>query len=694
MLPFLAHEPHTLDRPLRGTFRFPLDRMHRFDVLTSLSAGSCGGIRITLTEKESGKLICRSSLDGGQVENGGYSSFVFEPVVDSGGRIYEFLLEAAGEPYAILWRHPTVTFPEIELSEGGSINCRIYSAADQDEVYQFWASRYEPDPSALDAQRSFEFKQRPLISLVVPVHDTPAPVLKEMIESVIAQTYSHWELCMADGNSQREETRRTLELYAAQEKRIKVNFLTKNTGIAGNSNEALKLASGDYIGLLDHDDTLAPFALFEAAKVIDERPEVDFIYSDRDFISSDGKVRLNPFFKPDFSPYFLLSSNYLTHLWLFRRELIDKLEGFRLGFEGAQDYDLVLRATELTDRIVHIPKILYHWRKTSTSAALSPRAKPYAFDSGAKAVAEALKRRGMPGQVKKNPEVAGLYSISLRPRTKGLCSIMIPAYGNVDKIARCVSSIVKNTKSEKLELIVVGQKSQQEMRKKLAPICARCPVQFIDGPEPKNIFTAFDAGAQSAKGDFLLFAHDDIEVSSKDWLADLKSWCEQGDIGIASGKILYPDNTIQCTGLFVSKRGDNPSVGTAHRNIHKDNPAYAGMVQAVREYSAVSAVCMMIRKDVYDAVGGFDAGFKISLGDIDLCLKTREKGYRVLYVPSVELYHHEPKTKAFWETVSQRNELAQDSALFMKKWHKRLAATDPHYNPNLDQEYWDFSLKL
>lgn len=693
MVPYLGHELFPLDKPLTGYFTFPLNGLTGIEVLTA-GKSKTSGLKLTLKEKRSEKVICELVLDGDQLKDNDYSIFVFEQVPDSADREYQFELEGMSEPHPSVWYNPQQEFPSLKLDIGGSINCRIYAAAGADDIYQLWIEENEPKEAELEEQRKTKFPLGPKISIIVPAFNTPDMILKDMIESVLNQTYANWELCVADGGSTEPHVKEILEKHARQDKRIKVKFVGENKGIVGNSNEALKLTAGDYIALLDHDDTLATFALYEMVKAVNQNPDLDFIYSDRDFLSVDGGTRLNPFFKPDFSPYFLLSSNYLAHFEMFKKEVIDKLGGFRSGFDGAQDYDLALRATELTKKVHHVPKILYHWRKSATSAALSPRTKPYAFNAGTKAISEALERRGTPGEVTQNPDMPGLYRIKLKPKKDSKVSIIIPSRDDFISISNCVDSIRKRTSYWNFEIIIIDNESTEgktlEYYQKLQP---DEDVEIVRVGGAVNFQKALNNGARASTGEFVVFLDDQVRISTREWLEEMLAWCDLENVGAVGCTLLFEDNTIQHAGYLLGA-DEVLKVVPALKNIPKDNPDYGSMIQAVKEYLAVPAIGMMINKKRFEQAGGFDESYQVRYSDVDLCLRLINQGYAILRVPGVELRHHGPKNGEFIDTLEKREQLISDGSLLMSTWKDLLSKGDPYYNPNLDRKRWDFSIKV
>jgi len=559
--------------------------------------------------------------------------------------------------------------------------------------YKRWILKNEPDENELQkyAEEAENFKYKPKISIVSATYNTSEKMLNQMIESVISQKYRNWELCIADGGSNRGYIKRILKKYADKEKRIKVKFLDINKGIAGNFNEALSLATGEFIGFLDHDDELAPFALYEVVKLLNEKPHLDFIYSDEDKISIDGKTRFEPHFKPDWSPDTFLSYNYICHLAIIRKKIIDKIGGFREEFEGSQDYDLFLRVIELTDKIAHIAKILYHWRMVPGSAASHAMAKPYAIPNAKRAISEFLKKRGIEAKVED-----GLFPTSYRIRYKILkdfkVSIIIPTRDKVEILSKCISSILEKTTYPHYEIIIVDNQSKEESTFRYFKKIKKDPrIRIISFNHPFNFSAINNFAAKEAEGEVLLFLNNDIEVINSDWLASMLEHCQRKEVGAVGAKLYYPNNTIQHGGVILGIGG---VAGHSHKYFPRDSDGYMGRLKIVQNLSAVTGACMMIRKEVFEEVFGFDKGFKVAFGDVDLCMKIRQKGYLIVFTPYAELYHHESLTRGYEDTPEKQKRFAHEIALFKEKWGHILEKGDPYYSPNLTLNKEDFSINI
>jgi len=537
-------------------------------------------------------------------------------------------------------------------------------------------------------QRRTRFKYEPKISIIVPTYNTPEKFLIEMIESVRSQTYGNWELCIADGGSN-ERVRNILKQYALEDNRIKIKLLDENKGIAGNSNEALSLATGEYIALLDHDDMLPAFALFEIVKAINENPDADFIYSDEDLISERGK-RLEPHFKPDWSPYTLKSYNYITHLSVIRKSLVTEVGGFRRGFDGSQDYDLILRITEKTNKIIHIPKILYHWRMSENSTSLNPGIKGYAHEAGKKALQEYFKRAGITCEVED-----GQFMFSYRIKNKDYgfpkVSIIIPNKDNVVLLRQCIDSILYNSTYTNFEVVICDNNSKKETYKYYEEIKSNDKIKIIKWEKPFNFAAINNYAVNFTSGEYIIFLNNDTKVITPTWIESMLELITFKDVGIVGPKLLYQNNTIQHAGVVIGIAGFAGHIG---RGKNRNFGGHFGNFKVIRNVSAVTGACLMIKKEVFRLVGGFDENLAVALNDIDLCLKVLEKGYNILYTPFVELYHYESKTRGYEDTEEKIIRFNKEIEYFRTKWKHFLQKGDPFYNKNFDLETEDFKIKL
>lgn len=580
------------------------------------------------------------------------------------------------------WYDLGVKGMRILVNEGSLSFCqnlkkKFFDKKNNESKYELWIQNNEPNGDEFEIMKkeSRNFPFRPKISIITPVWNTDERWLKAAIESVIAQIYNNWELCIVDGGSTKRHVKDLLENYARKDERIKVKFLDKNMGIAGNSNEAFSISSGEFIGFLDHDDELAPFALYEIVKLLNKNPNVDFIYSDEDKIEGAGK-RCDAFFKPDWSPDLMLSCMYTCHLGIYRRDLVSKIGGFREGFEGSQDYDFVLRFTEyvVPERIAHISKILYHWRKIPGSIASEPHAKNCINVQSAKmALNDMLIRRGIKGNVYDGKWISS-YRIKRDLTDYSKVSIIIPTRDNIKLLKSCIDSIKTKTTYKNYELIVVDNNS---IEPETIDYLSKLDNTVIKYPKEFNFSEINNFAANFTKGDYLLFLNNDTEVVTPDWIETMLEHAQRPEVGAVGCKLLYSDNTIQHAGVILGLSPDPRNKVAGHIFIKHpgNNPGYFGLIDTIRNYSAVTAAAMMIRKDTFLKVGCFDENLAVSYNDVDLCLKIREKGFLIVYTPYAEVLHHESKSRG-----GNLNEREVDYML--KKWGNVLKK-DPYYNPNL-----------
>lgn len=525
------------------------------------------------------------------------------------------------------------------------------------------------------------FSCKPLISIVMPVWNTQANFLEETIASVFEQAYPFWEICIANDASTEPHIMDILNKYREKDARFKFINLTKRGGIVKATNAALNLAVGEFVGFLDHDDLLAPQALLEVVRLINEKPESDVIYSDEDRLIENK--RLDPFFKPDWSPDLLLSMNYIGHFLVVRRSLLEKTGGLREETDGSQDHDLILRLSEKTTKIAHIPEILYHWRMTPGSVSNQSEGRERAFDAGLKAIEAALERRGVDGDVYQIGH--GRYRVKYFIHGEPLVSIIIPTRDKVDLLRRCIDSIRNKSTYQNYEIIVVDNGSVEPETlyyfQKLKEY-GNCLV--LDYNEPFNYSKINNFAVRYAQGDYILFLNNDIEVITSNWLEEMLSHCQRTEIGAVGVKLLFPDNSIQHGGIIIGLRG---VAGHAFYGNSDEDSGYMDLASVIRNYSAVTAACLMMRKDVLNEVSGFDEKLDVAFNDVDLCLRVIYKGYFILWTPYTVLSHHESASRGYYEP--ERN-----IEYFCKKSQGYLDKGDPFYNPNLSLGSSDFQIKM
>lgn len=557
--------------------------------------------------------------------------------------------------------------------------------------YNIWLKKNTLTDEEKAIQRTHFFKVSPKISIAVPTYNTSDEFLHEMIDSVIKQTYSNWELCIAEGGSDEKSVIEILKSYSERYPNIKVKYLTENKGIVGNTNEALKLATGEYVALLDHDDVLTENALFEMVNAINENENVDFIYSDEDKIDENTTKRFDPHFKPDFSPDTLRSFNYICHFTAIKKELLNKIGCLRDGFEGSQDYDLFLRATEIARNIIHIPKILYHWRVHSNSTAMNPASKLYAYEAGVKALEEHLVRIGVKGKVTIG-QFYGIYNINYKIEKNHKISIIIPTKDHIDDLDRCISSINKKTRYKNYEFIIIEnnstEKSTFEYYEKLKKY-NNIKVVYWDGEF--NYAAINNFGIKHSTGEIVLLLNNDVEIINEDWLSNMLELAQREDVGAVGAKLYYPDDTIQHAGVILGLGG---VAGHSHKYYKGTSSGYCSRLKVVQNLTASTAACLMMRREVFEAVGGFDENFKVAFNDIDLCMKIRQKKKLIVWTPFAELYHYESKSRGQENTPEKIERFRGEISRFKEKWDKELERGDPYYNPNLSLDFEDFSLSL
>jgi glycosyltransferase involved in cell wall biosynthesis len=573
-------------------------------------------------------------------------------------------------------------------------NSSVQIARDSFQEYEQWVKimelTEERRKEILDHISNLSYQ--PLISVIVPVYNVEERWLRKCIESVQNQLYPNWELCIADDASSKEHVKDVLQEYASKDSRIKIVFRETNGHISEASNSALELATGEFIALLDHDDELTPDALYENVVLLNRHPDADMIYSDEDKISEDGN-RHSPFFKPDWSPDTLLSQMYIGHLSVYRTNLVRNIGGFRKGFEGSQDYDLVLRLTEKTNRIFHIPKILYHWRTIPQSTASSGNTKGYTHEAGLRAIKEALIRRKVNGWVEEDESIPHVYRVHYRPEGEPLISILIPTRDMSGILDTCLTSIFEKTSYKNFEVLIIDNGSeQQETFNVFAKWLKREPERVrVERMEiPFNYSMLNNLAVQSAKGELILLLNNDIEVLSPDWLEEMVGQAARSNIGAVGAMLLYPDQTIQHAGVVLGIGG---VAGHSHKHYSISSPGYFSRLRLITNYSAVTAACLMIRKEVYERVNGLDENLAVAFNDIDFCLKVRGLGLNNLWLPHVRLFHHESKSRGYENTPERQARFLKEINIMKERWGD-LLLNDPFYNPNLTLDREDFSIRV
>lgn len=556
--------------------------------------------------------------------------------------------------------------------------------------YKEWLEKNMPARQELDRQAKHKFKYAPKISILVPVYNTPETFLRQMIESVQKQTYGNWELCIANANPANEQIKVILKEYTENDARVKVTDVPENEGIAQNTNKALEIADGTFIGLLDHDDVLAENALYEVVKELNKAVDTDVIYTDEDKVSTAMDEYFSPNFKPDFNLDMLRSNNYFCHFFVAKKELIETVGGFRGEYNGAQDYDLFLRCIEKAERIAHIPKILYHWRVHQESTADNPLSKMYAYDAGQKAIEQHLKRCGVTAEVSKT-ENLGFYRVKYQQEGSPLVSILIPNKDQKDTLDQCLKSIEARTDYENYEIIIIENNSTEQETFEYYKQIKNPKIRVIEWKDEFNYSAINNFGVRHAKGEYLLFLNNDIEVINSDWLGEMLSNCQREEVGAVGAKLYYPDNTVQHAGVIVGIGG---VAGSVFVGLKRGYTGYMHRASIQQNLSAVTAACMMVKKSVFEEAGGFEEELKVAFNDIDFCLKIREKGHLIVYDPYVELYHYESKTRGAEDTTEKIRRFQSEIEYMRSHWSSILKNGDPAYNPNLSLKKWDYSLRV
>jgi GT2 family glycosyltransferase len=558
--------------------------------------------------------------------------------------------------------------------------------------YYKWLIKNYPRKSDLNRMSDTvnSLKYQPVISIIMPVFNPPQEFLKEAIESVTNQIYPYWELCISDDASTNEDVKPLLDEYTSKDSRIKVFFRKNNGHISACSNSALEHVAGEFIALLDQDDLLTPDALYQVVIAINKQPNVDMLYSDEDKIDMSNRLR-TPFFKPDWCPDSFLSRMYTCHLGVYRSTLVREIGGFRIGYEGSQDYDLVLRLVEKTSQIVHIPKVLYHWRIHPNSTSKSRNNKDYAIIAAQKAVSDALERRGEPGKVTLTS--TGYLIVRYKILEPKKVSIIIPTKNFASVLDNCLKSIFNKTKYTNYEVLVIDNGSTEAKVLEVLNYWKTKEDKRFDCKHlniPFNFSKINNYAVTHTIGDYLLFLNNDTEVITLDWLDAMVEQAQRQGIGAVGALLLYPDDTIQHAGVTAGVGG---VAGHSHKYFHAYADGYFSQIQTVNNYSAVTAACLMCRRHVFEEIGGFEEELSVAFNDVDLCFKMIEKGYRNVYLPHVQLYHYESKSRGYDNTYERQARFLKEITYMQNRW-KDLLEHDSCYSPHLTRKYENFSIRL
>lgn len=546
--------------------------------------------------------------------------------------------------------------------------------------YQLWYEKNKATEEELKTQRHQTFAYAPLISIVVPAYNTPISYLREMVQSVQNQSYTNWQLCIANGSGMNNELCRELQKMADKDSRIKWARLRENRGISGNTNVALKLAEGEFILLMDHDDVLAPNALYEMVSALNADSTIDAIYGDEDKIDEKSAEHYDPHFKSDFNIDLLCCNNYICHPFMVRKSIADEIGGFHKEYDGAQDHDFILRCVEKSRRVHHISKILYSWRCHKQSTAEHPESKLYAFEAGQRAIEAYYERQGIPGKVKQG-QLFGWYKTEFKLTEEPLVSVLIPTKDHIDDLEVCINSLLTKATYKNFEIIVIENNSTEPETfayyETLPQRDSRIKVVYWDGIFNYSAINNF--GAKHASGDYYLLLNNDVELITPEIFESMLGYCMRQDVGIVGAKLYYPDNTIQHAGVLVGAGGVADHV---FKGMNSYEPGYMGRAISSQDLTCVTGACLMIKKSVYEEVGGLTEEFAVAYNDVDLCLKVIESGKLVVFDAFVELYHYESKSRGYEDTPEKLMRFSGEMELLSTKWNHRLDG-DPYYNKNL-----------
>ncbi|BFG74354.1 hypothetical protein PTKU46_23870 [Paraburkholderia terrae] len=592
------------------------------------------------------------------------------------------ILNALGHYFAIVRREglPGIAGRLSRLNEGGG----FADAPPSNTRYQAWIDRYDSiDDAKRTELRSLAqaLPKKPLISVLVPTYNSDEKLLREMIASVRAQVYPHWELCIADDASPNSRVAAVLAEVAAADARIRFVVRRENGHISAASNSALELAKGEYVALLDHDDILPEHALFMIASYVNRYPHGRLFYSDEDKLTLDGQ-RTAPYFKPDWNPHLILAQNFFSHLGVYETALVREAGGFRKGFEGSQDHDLILRCLEIAghDCVIHIPHVLYHWRIMPGSTAQSGSEKPYAHTARVRAVEEHLARGGIAASVEEPFGDAGQIRVRYAvPADTPRVSIIIPTRDRVELLKQCITSVRQKTSYPNFEIIVVDNGSTEKQTLDYFAQIAGPDVRVIRDDSPFNFSALNNRAAAQASGEFLCLLNNDIEVISTDWLDELVGLAAQPGTGAVGARLWYPNETIQHGGVVLGLGG---VAGHMHHGLHRWQQGYFGRAVVTQNLSAVTAACLVVRKSIYHEVNGLDEELAVAFNDVDFCAKILKAGYRNVWTPHAELYHHESASRGSDMDPDKYQRFVSEVRWMEARWPD-LIAHDPAYSPNL-----------
>lgn len=568
---------------------------------------------------------------------------------------------------------------------------RLHERFEPEEVpYGPWYRAYIPTEETLETQRKQKFDYSPLISIAVPAYQTPVEFLRQMIESLIVQTYSNWELCIVNASPDNEEMQKVLAEYSAGDSRVRFCNLKENLGIAENTNRAFAMTKGEFVGLLDHDDLLAPNALYEIVKILQDHPQADALYTDEDKVTTELDEHFQPHLKSDFNLDLLRSNNYICHFFVVRKSIVEKAGGFRKEFDGAQDYDFIFRCTENAGEVLHVPEILYHWRTHKASTADNPASKMYAFEAGKRAIEAHLERTGTKGEVSHTQDL-GFYRVKYPVQGKPLVSVIIPNKDEKETLQTCLEMLEKNTGYQNFEIIIVENNSTtDEIFRYYKELSGNRKIHLLRWGKEFNYSAINNFAVAHAKGEYLLFLNNDVKSINSDWLEEMLGVCQRPEVGGVGAKLIYPDNTIQHAGCVIGMGG---IAGHMFVDMPADRTGYLHKASLLQDMSAVTAACLLMKKEVFEQAGGFTEELAVAFNDVDLCLKVRKNGYLIVYDPYVKLYHMESKTRGAEDSKEKVRRFQTEIEYMRCHWIDILKNGDPCYNKNLSLTKWNYSLK-
>ncbi|MFI3201214.1 MAG: glycosyltransferase family 2 protein [Eubacteriales bacterium] len=624
-----------------------------------------------------------------------------EEIEDKLNRIHNNIIWKASKPIRYFLSHTKHNIRRV-MNCGGIAGIKAktaYKIREKCAVKQYGIASF-PKEEDRKYQSDYEFQRKVKISILVPLYNTPERFLREMIQSVLNQTYEYWELCLADGSDENFSYVKTVcEEYVQKEKKQRILYkkLEKNEGIAGNTNRCYEMATGEYIGLFDHDDLLHPSTLFEYVRAINEQG-ADYLYCDETTFKGNHIDKIvTMHFKPDFAIDNLRANNYICHFSVFARELLDGTELFRSRFDGSQDHDMILRLTARANKVVHIPKVLYYWRSHKQSVASGIQAKTYAIQAAKEAVADHLNKEGFEEfRVHSTRAFETIFRIGYEVIGEPLITIVIPNKDHKEDLERCITSIIQETTYTRYEILIVENNSiTEEIKEYYKQLLELYPskIKIITYTGVFNYSAINNLGVEQADGDYILLLNNDTQVITINWIEELLMYAQRDDVGAVGAKLYYPDKTIQHAGVVIGL-GAHGTAGHSHYKQPKQNLGYMGRLCYAQNVSAVTGACLLVKKEKFYEVGGLEEDLCISLNDVDFCLKLREKGYLNVFTPFAELYHYESISRGLDDQGEKAKRYQEESNYFRSKWKEVIEQGDPYYNENFSLERSDFSIKV